>query len=90
MYCSTFGEEANVPEWAAGTAAIIKAVSEPGVVAYSAHLKSELDKERAKAGLPPTLPLTASTTPAPPPKESFKVGGIALLIIIFLLLTGKK
>ena len=105
MYHSTLGQQSStsvqlkgeVPDWAAGTAAIIKSASEPALQAYSMHMRNELNKERVKAGLPPLLPREAMGPPAPPPppkppappSETFTIGGIALVAIIILMFMGK-
>jgi hypothetical protein len=103
MYHNTLGQQSTtsiqlkgeVPDWAAGTSAIIKSAAEPALEAYSIHMRNELNKERLKAGLPPLLPRGAMGVPQPPPekivieKETFTIGGIALAVIIFLLISGK-
>lgn len=58
---------------------------EPERKAYGIQLRDEINKERAKTGLPPLL-IPGQKLPAPK-KDNFAIGAIALLVIAFLLLS---
>jgi hypothetical protein len=65
---------------------LTQAITEPAAKAYVIHAQTEINEERIKAGLPPLRPAGSVPPPPPPEKENFAIGGIALLIIIFLVL----
>lgn len=60
--------------------------TEPSSETYGIQVKHEINRERIKAGLDP-LPSEASPLP-PPPRDNFAIGGISLLVIVFLLLSN--
>jgi len=81
--------KSGVPEWAAGTAAIIEAAAQPAVDAYAINQRAEVNAERIKAGLPPLSPIQRRVVAGPPiPKkqEGFGIGPIILAVIIVVLL----
>jgi hypothetical protein len=88
---SHFGQEdSDAEDSSADTieavAKLTYAITEPAAKAYVIHAQTEINEERIKAGLPPLQPAGSVPPPPPPEKENFAIGGIALLIIIFLVL----
>jgi len=57
----------------------------PASETYGLQVKHEINRERTKAGLDP---LPSEQLAPPPPRENFAIGGIALLVIAFLLLSN--
>jgi hypothetical protein len=58
---------------------------DPERKAYGIQLRDEINKERIKTGLTPLL-LPGQQPPAPK-KDNFAIGVIALLVIVYLLLS---
>ena len=64
----------------------VEPVTGPASETYGLQVKHEINNERAKAGLPE---IPSEDTPTPePPKENFLIGGVSLLVILFLLLSN--
>jgi len=71
-------------------ATLTRAVTEPAAQAFTIHTRAKINEERIKAGLPPLLPSNMVPPPPPPKKDNFAIGGIALLVIIFMVLFKSK
>ena len=83
---SNLSDSSDAAETITAVAKLTRTVIEPAADAYAIHARAEINEERIKAGLPP-LQRTGHILPPPPPeKENFAIGGIALLVIVFLVL----
>jgi hypothetical protein len=94
MYISTLGQEDqefiepprdSSAETIHAVADLTRAIAEPAAQAFAIHARTELNKERLKAGLPILRPGRPLPPPPPAPKDNFVLGGIALLVIVYLL-----
>lgn len=69
------------------TAELTRAITEPAADAFAIHSRTEINKERIKAGLPLLGTVYQLPPPLPQQEDNFAFGIIALLVIGYLIMS---
>jgi hypothetical protein len=65
----------------------LEQITDAGDEDLGTSLRDEINKVRVSVKITPLVPPDEYIPPPPPEKENFAIGGIALLVILFLLLS---